>query len=90
VRVLVPAEVRRQLARPPAPAVFTEAELDGLPQVVRRHLGAAIGPGRPLATSARLRMRGQLKLDRWLPFQAEQGEFFRFQLTDLEPMTASS
>jgi hypothetical protein len=35
-------------------------------------------------------MRGQLKLDRWLPFQAEQGEFFRFQLTDLEPMTASS
>jgi hypothetical protein len=70
--VLVPSDVRRQLARPPAPAVFTEAELDGLPQVVRRHLQATIAPGTPLATSARLRMRGQLRLGRWLPFQAEQ------------------
>jgi hypothetical protein len=52
--------------------VFREVELDGLPQVVRRHLRAAIGPGRPLATSARLGMRGQLRLGRWLPFQAEQ------------------
>jgi hypothetical protein len=70
--VLVPAEIRRQLARPPAPAVFTEAELDGLPQAVHRHLQGAIRPGTPLVTSARLRMRGQLKLGRWLPFQAEQ------------------
>jgi hypothetical protein len=70
--VLVPSEVRRQLARPPAPAVFTEAELAGLPEVVCRHLQATIAPGTPLATSARLRMRGQLKLGRWLPFQAEQ------------------
>ena len=70
--VLVPAEVRRQLARPPAPAVFTEAELDGLPQAVRRHLQAEIALGTPLATSARLGMRGQLKLGRWLPFWAEQ------------------
>ena len=70
--LLVPAAVRRQLTRPPAPAVFTEAELDGLPQAVRRHLQAGIIPDTPLATSARLRMRGQLKLGRWLPFQAEQ------------------
>jgi hypothetical protein len=70
--VLVPAEVRRQLARPPAPAVFSEVELDGLPPVVRRHLQAGIAPGTPLATSARLGMRGQLRLGRWLPFRAEQ------------------
>jgi hypothetical protein len=70
--VLVPAGVRRQLARPPAPAVFTEAELDGLPQAVRRHLQAEIALGMPLATSARLGMRGQLRLGRWLPFWAEQ------------------
>ncbi|HKO84339.1 MAG TPA: DUF6544 family protein [Actinomycetota bacterium] len=70
--VLVPADIRRQLARPPASAVFSEAELDGLPQVVRRHLRAAIGPSTPLATSARLGMRGQLRLGRWLPFRAEQ------------------
>jgi hypothetical protein len=70
--VLVPTEVRRQLARPPAPAGFSEVELDGPPEVVRRHLEAAIGPGTPLATSALLGMRGQLRLGRWLPFQAEQ------------------
>jgi hypothetical protein len=27
----------------------------------------AIAPGTPLATSARLRMRGQIKVGRWLP-----------------------
>jgi hypothetical protein len=70
--VLVPAAVRRQLARPPATAVFTEAELAGLPEVVCRHLQATIAPDTPLATSARLGMRGKLKLGRWLPFQAEQ------------------
>jgi hypothetical protein len=72
MRDLVPADIRRQLAKPPAPAVFSEAELDGLPDAVRRHLQAAIAPGTPLATSARLWMRGQLRLGRWLPFRAEQ------------------
>jgi hypothetical protein len=80
--VLVPSEVRRQLARPPAPAVFTEAELAGLPEVVCRHLRATIAPGTPLATSARLGMRGQLssaagcrsKLSRlWRPTMASIG-----------------
>jgi hypothetical protein len=69
---LVAADIRRQLTQPPAPAGFSEAELDGLPPAVRRHLQAAIAPGTPLATSARLEMRGQLKLGRWLPFWAEQ------------------
>jgi hypothetical protein len=69
---LVAADIRRQLTQPPAPAEFSEAELDGLPPAVRRHLQAAIAPGTPLATSARLEMRGQLRLGRWLPFRAEQ------------------
>jgi hypothetical protein len=54
------------------PAVFTEAELDGLPDPVRRYLRAAISPGTPLATAARLRMRGRLRLGRWLPFRATE------------------
>jgi hypothetical protein len=52
--------------------VFSEAELDRLPEAIRFHLRTAIAPGTPLATSGRLRMRGQLKLGRWLPFRAEQ------------------
>jgi len=59
-------------ARPPAPAVFGEAELEGLPGPARRYLRASIAPGTPLATSARLRMRGRIKVGRWLPFHARQ------------------
>jgi hypothetical protein len=59
-------------ARPPAPPVFGEAELEGLPEPVRRYLRASIAPGTPLATSARLRMRGRIKVGRWLPFHARQ------------------
>jgi hypothetical protein len=58
----VPIEVERQLVRPSEPAVFTDAELNGLPDPVCRYLRAAIAPGTPLATAARLRMRGQIKL----------------------------
>jgi hypothetical protein len=52
--------------------VFTEAELDGLPGPVRRYLTAAITPGTPLVTAARLRMQGHIKVGRWLPFHAQQ------------------
>jgi hypothetical protein len=56
-----------------APAgTFTTAELDGLPGPARHHLATAIAPGTPLATSARLRMRGSIKVGRWLPFRARQ------------------
>jgi hypothetical protein len=56
-----------------APAgTFTLAELDGLPGPARHHLATAIAPGTPLATSARLRMRGSIKVGRWLPFRARQ------------------
>jgi hypothetical protein len=52
--------------------VFAETELQGQPEPVRRYLAAAIAPGTPLATAARLRMRGHIKVGRWLPFHAEE------------------
>jgi hypothetical protein len=61
-----------RLARPPAPVGFSEAELDGLPEPVQRYLRAAIAPGTPLASSALLRMRGHIKIGRWVPFHARQ------------------
>ncbi|MHA6758000.1 DUF6544 family protein [Streptacidiphilus sp. PAMC 29251] len=53
-------------------AVFSVAEVKGLPAPVRRYLQAAIAPGTPLMTSARLRMRGRIRIGRWLPFTAHQ------------------
>jgi len=52
--------------------VFGRAEVDGLPEPVRRYLCAAIADGTPLATCARLRMRGRIRIGRWLPFTAHQ------------------
>jgi len=52
--------------------VFAESELEGLPGPVRRYLRAAITPGTPLVTAARLRMDGHIKVGRWLPFHARQ------------------
>jgi hypothetical protein len=66
------AEVEELLAQPPVEGSFTAAELKGLPEPVRRHLAAAIAPGTPLATSVRLRMRGSIRIGRWLPFRARE------------------
>jgi hypothetical protein len=64
--------VEPRLLRPAEEGSFTSAELDGLPEPARRHLAQAIAQGTPLATSARLRMRGHIKIGRWLPFRARQ------------------
>jgi hypothetical protein len=66
------SELEARLLQPPEPGRFSSAELDGLPEPVRRHLSQAIAPGTPLATAARLRMRGRIKVGRWLPFRARQ------------------
>jgi hypothetical protein len=66
------ADLEARLLRPAGPDRFDPAELDGLPEPVRRHLGLAVAPGTPLHTSARLRMRGSIKVGRWLPFRARQ------------------
>jgi hypothetical protein len=66
------SEPEARLLQAPEPARFSAAELEGLPEPVQRHLAQAITPGTALATSARLRMRGHIKVDRWLPFRARQ------------------
>ena len=68
----IAGDLERRLLRPAGPERFGPAELDGLPEPVRRHLTQAIAPGTPLHTSARLRMRGSIKVGRWLPFRARQ------------------
>jgi hypothetical protein len=45
-------ELEARLLRPAGPERFGPAELDGLPEPVRRHLAQAIAPGTPLHTSA--------------------------------------
>lgn len=51
---------------------FVEEEINGLAEPVQRYFRSAISVGTPLAISARIRMRGQIKLNRWLPFSARQ------------------
>ena len=46
-------ELRTRLADLPVPGSFSDVELEGLPDPVRRHFKEAIAPGTPLATSAR-------------------------------------
>jgi hypothetical protein len=67
-----PLEPEARLLQPPAPGRFSAAELEGLPEPAQRHLTQMITPGTPLVTSARLRIRGQIKVGRWLPFRARQ------------------
>jgi len=73
---LVPPSVRSletRLAVPPADGTFSEAEVDGLPEPVRRFFLASIAPGTPLALAARITMRGSIRLKaRWLPFRGEE------------------
>jgi hypothetical protein len=52
--------------------VFLPEDIAGLPAPARRYLAHAIGAGAPLASAVRLRMRGEIRLARWLPFSAEQ------------------
>ena len=66
------AELEGRLAWPPVPGAFSEAEVEGLPAPVRRYFVKAIAPGTALALSARLRMRGTIKIGRWLPFRARE------------------
>jgi hypothetical protein len=65
-------ELERELIRPAAQANFAIDEVGGLPEPVQRYFSAAIAPGTPLATSTRLRMKGEIKVKRWLPFKARQ------------------
>ncbi|HEY9648079.1 MAG TPA: DUF6544 family protein [Chroococcidiopsis sp.] len=57
---------------PSTDQVFEHALLEHLPKPAQRYLKYAIAPYTPLASTARLRMHGEIKLKNWLPFQAEQ------------------
>lgn len=52
--------------------IFPPPAFDRLPDLARRYLRHAVAPGTRLATAVRLRMHGHIKLQRWLPFNAEQ------------------
>jgi hypothetical protein len=54
------------------PEVFDRASLAGVDEPVRRYFAHAIDAGAPLTPAVRLRMRGRIKADLWLPFTAEQ------------------
>ncbi|MBJ8337349.1 hypothetical protein JGU71_00490 [Antrihabitans sp. YC3-6] len=51
---------------------FSDTELEGLPDPVRRYFHAAIATGTLLGTCVTLRMRGDIKVGGWLPFRARQ------------------
>lgn len=51
---------------------FRSSQLTGLAEAAWRYLEHAIAPGTLLASAVRLRMHGEIKLGRWLPFTAEQ------------------
>jgi hypothetical protein len=57
----------------PSPAdVFEESKLVTVPEPARGYLQHAIALGTPLASAVRLKMDGEIKIGRWLPFSAEQ------------------
>jgi hypothetical protein len=58
-------QLEARLAHPPVAASFDQGELQGLPDPVCRYLRTSIAAGTPLARSARLGMRGAVKLGRW-------------------------
>jgi Family of unknown function (DUF6544) len=61
------------LADPAAPGSFSENELAGLPDPVRRYFRASIASRAPIARSARFATRGSIKLgSRWLAFRGHE------------------
>ena len=64
-------EVEAALLRDPQ-GEFSYAALKGLPGPVASYFRAAVTPGTPMALSARIRMRGRIKIGRWVPFTARQ------------------
>jgi hypothetical protein len=56
----------------PSGRIFDPESLGSQPDLVRRYLGHAIEPEAPLFSAVRLSMSGEIKLNRWLLFEAEQ------------------
>jgi hypothetical protein len=56
----------------PTELVFSPDKLSHLPEAAKRYLEHAIAPGTPIAAAVRLKMHGEIKLKKWIPFTAEQ------------------
>lgn len=52
--------------------VFHLDDFTHLPEAARRYLEHSIAPGTQLASAVRLKMHGEIKLKKWIPFKAEQ------------------
>ncbi len=52
--------------------IFNPESLTNLPETARRYLEHAIAPETKLASAVRLKMHGEIKLKKWIPFTAEQ------------------
>lgn len=64
---------RFEAALAPEPAGrFGEAEISGLSALVQRYFRAAVQPATPVARSARIAMRGHIRIGRWIPFRADE------------------
>jgi hypothetical protein len=64
-------EVEAALIRYPR-GVFSHVEVEGLPGPVASYFRAAVTPGTPLGLSVRIRMRGRIRIGRWVPFTADE------------------
>ena len=56
----------------PTELVFNSDKLAHLPEAAKQYLEHAIAPGTKLASAVRLKMHGEIKLKKWIPFTAEQ------------------
>ena len=56
----------------PTELVFNSDKLSHLPAAAKRYLEHAIEPGTKIASAVRLKMHGEIKLKKWIPFTAEQ------------------
>ncbi len=65
-------ELETRLTVPPRPGQFSQSDVADLPASARSMLTAAIAPGTPRAAAVRLRIRGAIKLNRWLPFRSTE------------------
>lgn len=66
------AAIEARLLTPPDDGSFNDDEIRDQPEPVRRFFRASIAQGTPLATAARLRIRGHIKLRRWVPFHSTE------------------
>jgi hypothetical protein len=53
-------------------STFDADQLSGIPVEAQHYLRHAIATGTPLATAVRLQMHGEIKLNGWHPFTAEE------------------